>query len=45
MQEEQLRAAKMECLKLNSAKDSAAAKLRLVSQQKLDADRQRDDLK
>ena len=35
----------MECLKLNSAKDSANAKLRLTTQQKMDADRQRDDMK
>lgn len=35
----------MECLKLNSAKDSANAKLRLTTQQKVDADRQRDDMK
>ena len=35
----------MECLKLNSAKDSANARLRLMTQQKMDADRQRDDMK
>ena len=45
MQEEQLRAAKMEITKLSTAKESANAKLRIVGQQKTDADRARDDLK
>ena len=45
LQEEQLRAAKMEITKLSTAKESANAKLRIVGQQKSDADRARDDLK
>ena len=45
LQEDQLRAARMEITKLTSAKESAAAKLRMISQQKADADRARDDLK
>ena len=45
LQEEQLRAARMEITKLTSAKESAAAKMRMLLQQKAEADRARDDLK